>query len=106
MVRHEKVLRGERGDRFAREIITGGEQKPKNGVVANRKTVLLLGRSRAGKTSLINAFANYLFGVKEEDDFRYTVLPMHRRTASINLFVRAAHSMGVKLPEEVRKDLM
>uniref|UniRef100_A0A915C6A8 Uncharacterized protein n=1 Tax=Parascaris univalens TaxID=6257 RepID=A0A915C6A8_PARUN len=83
MARNERVLSGEQGDRFAKEIIIGGEQKPNNGVLANRRTVLLLGRSRSGKTSLISAFANYLFDVKEEDNFRYTIVPMHRRMATL-----------------------
>jgi len=37
------------------------------------KTLLLLGAKRAGKTTMINCLANYMFGVKFSDNFRFKV---------------------------------
>ena len=44
---------------------------PKSG--ENNKIILLVGPTGAGKTTWINAFVNYLYGVKWEDSFRFKI---------------------------------
>ena len=36
--------------------------------------LMVVGQTGCGKTTLLNAFANYLFGIKYEDDFRYNII--------------------------------
>lgn len=42
----------------------------------NDKTIMLVGATGSGKSTLIEGFANYLFGVNWEDDFRFTLLDL------------------------------
>ena len=45
--------------------------RPGNKEAAGHKTILLLGASGSGKTSLINGIVNYIFGVHWQDPFRF-----------------------------------
>ena len=40
----------------------------------NAETFLILGATGSGKTTIINAFANYLWGVEYKDDYRYKIV--------------------------------
>ena len=41
---------------------------------AESKTIIVLGQTGSGKTTLLNSLANYILGVKFEDDFRYVII--------------------------------
>ena len=40
----------------------------------NAEVYMILGATGSGKTTLINAFANYLWGVEYKDDYRYKIV--------------------------------
>lgn len=40
------------------------------------KTIMLVGATGSGKSTLIDGFANYLFGVNWEDNFRFTLVDL------------------------------
>lgn len=42
----------------------------------NDKTIMLVGATGSGKSTLIDGFANYLFGVNWEDNFRFTLVDL------------------------------
>lgn len=44
----------------------------------NDKTIMLVGATGSGKSTLINGFANYLFEVNWEDDFRFTLVNLEQ----------------------------
>lgn len=50
------------------------------------KTILLVGATGTGKSTLIDGIANYVLGVNWEDTFRFTVLNLenHERKRSEN----------------------
>ena len=39
-----------------------------------------MGRSESGKKSMINLFANYLYGIEIQDEFRYEIITEEHRT--------------------------
>ena len=43
-------------------------------VKSKAKTLVVLGETGSGKTTVLNAMCNYLLGVKKEDPFRYKVI--------------------------------
>lgn len=42
----------------------------------NDKTIMLVGATGSGKSTLIDGFANYLFGVNWEENFRFTLVDL------------------------------
>lgn len=44
----------------------------------NDKTIMLVGATGSGKSTLINGLANYLFEVNWEDDFRFTLVNLEQ----------------------------
>ena len=38
---------------------------------ATAKTIVVIGGTGTGKTTLLNSYVNYLLGVEKEDKFRY-----------------------------------
>lgn len=79
---------------------------------------MLVGATGSGKSTLIDGFANYLFEVNWEDDFRFTLVNLEdeekRRhkdqvtifsylTKVLNLFILENNTFGKRV--EVDKDL-
>ena len=47
-----------------------------------RKTILLMGATGSGKTTLINSMVNYILGVEFEDPFRFVLIKEEGSTSS------------------------
>ncbi|XP_072885905.1 uncharacterized protein [Hemitrygon akajei] len=67
------------------------------------KTIMVLGATGSGKTTLINGMINYILGVKWEDDFRYKLIheetgksQAESQTSSITAYV-LHHQVGFKI---------
>lgn len=54
-------------------LFTGGSR-----LYRNDKTIMLVGATGSGKSTLINGLANYLFEVNWEDDFRFTLVNLEQ----------------------------
>ena len=66
---------------------------------ANSKSIILLGQTGTGKTTLINRLINYLTGIKFEDKFRYKIIeeePNRNRsesqTSEVNIYYIHSHN--------------
>lgn len=44
----------------------------------NEKTILLVGATGTGKSTLVDGFVNYILGVNWNDPFRYTVINLEK----------------------------
>ncbi|XP_048029404.1 uncharacterized protein LOC125257035 isoform X2 [Megalobrama amblycephala] len=55
-------------DGFCRRCTFGKERVKEN------KTIMMIGATGAGKTTLINSMINYILGVQWEDDFRFVLI--------------------------------
>ncbi|XP_044189066.1 uncharacterized protein LOC122968131 isoform X2 [Thunnus albacares] len=51
-------------------------------LIKKNKTILLVGETRAGKTTLINALVNYTMGVKFEDNIWFEIVEREKRSQS------------------------
>ncbi|XP_072892144.1 uncharacterized protein [Hemitrygon akajei] len=67
------------------------------------KTIMVLGATGSGKTTLINGMINYILGVKWEDDFRYKLIDeetgksqAESQTSSITAY-ELHHQVGFKI---------
>ncbi|XP_072115621.1 uncharacterized protein [Mobula birostris] len=67
------------------------------------KTIMVLGATGSGKTTLINGMINYILGVKWEDDFRYKLIveetgksQAESQTSSITAY-ELHHQVGFKI---------
>ncbi len=69
-----------------------------------RKTILLMGATGSGKTTMINAIINYLFGVEWDDPFRFLLIDEQIRGSQANSQTRDViaydinHREGLKIP--------
>uniref|UniRef100_A0A0N5ADX8 G domain-containing protein n=1 Tax=Syphacia muris TaxID=451379 RepID=A0A0N5ADX8_9BILA len=79
--RELKQLTCEISTKSPQELIFGGDQQ----CPLSRKTILLIGGEGSGKSSLINSFANYLYGVRESDNYRYTIYPLQQNASESSI---------------------
>lgn len=56
----------------------GSGHLPSSGQNKQKRTILIIGATGSGKTTLINAMINYIFDVKWEDSFGLVLLPVSR----------------------------
>ena len=52
----------------------------------NHRTILFVGDSSSGKTSLINSMANYVFDVKSNDPFRFQLIDQQESQKKVNVY--------------------
>ena len=77
--------------------------QPRQGI-AQHKTILLMGATGSGKSTLINAMINYIMGVEWEDSFRFKLIheisgqnQAHSQTRVITAYV-IHHMEGFRIP--------
>ena len=63
---------------------TIGEPTPDQSTV--EKILMMIGAIGAGKTTLINAMVNYIFGVNWEDEFRFKVVSKHNQIKAYTIY--------------------
>jgi predicted GTPase len=56
--------------------------QPNQRIRREHKTILLMGETGSGKTTMINAMINFILGVEWEDDFRFVLVDEQVRGAS------------------------
>lgn len=68
------------------------------------RTIMVLGATGAGKTTLINGMINYIVGVEWEDDFRFKLInedqstsQAHSQTSKVTVY-KINHQDGFKIP--------
>ena len=94
---------GSKVERFA----FGKSKKVGAGRMQNR-TILMMGATGSGKTTLINAMINYIFNVEWEDDFRFQLIDeqfadkskVESQTSCIMVY-DIHHSEGFRIPYSV-----
>ncbi|MGH0142641.1 UNVERIFIED_CONTAM: hypothetical protein FKN15_064575 [Acipenser sinensis] len=71
------------------------------------KTIMLVGETGSGKTTLINGMINYILGVRWEDDFRYKLIDeetkrsqAHSQTSEITAY-QIYYKEGFKVPHSL-----
>ena len=64
---------------------------------ALHKTIILTGSSKSGKTTLVNAIANHILGVKWDTPYRFTISRKDETTLSTNVY--SIHcEIGFRIP--------
>ncbi|XP_073804436.1 uncharacterized protein si:ch73-170d6.2 isoform X2 [Danio rerio] len=73
-------------------------------ITKESKTIMMIGATGAGKTTLINSMINYILGVKWEDDFRFVLIdegqqtsPAESQTSEITAY-KINHMDGFRVP--------
>ncbi len=71
---YKKPLSGTSKTKRWTAICEETEKKKTKSAGVECKTILLMGATGSGKTTLINSMVNYILGVKFEDDFRFLLV--------------------------------
>ncbi|XP_018930056.1 uncharacterized protein LOC109057288 isoform X2 [Cyprinus carpio] len=66
-------------------------------IVNKYKTIMMIGATGAGKTTLINNMINYILGVQWEDDFRFVLIDEGKQTSEITAY-QINHMDGFQVP--------
>ncbi|XP_073488980.1 uncharacterized protein [Aquarana catesbeiana] len=71
------------------------------------KVIMMVGETRSGKTTLINAMINYIFGVDWKDDYRFQLIEesskksqAHSQTSSVTMY-QIIHEDGFRIPYSI-----
>ncbi|KAK6760285.1 hypothetical protein RB195_021676 [Necator americanus] len=78
-----EIVQGFSKNRQIRKVIIGGHQAPTD----EDKTILLFGPVGSGKTSTINSMLNYLYDVKRENNFRFALSEVTKKTEALTAYV-------------------
>ncbi|XP_029004342.1 uncharacterized protein LOC114854259 [Betta splendens] len=66
------------------------------GTQKSNRTMMLLGATGTGKSTLINTMINYILGVERSDDFRFTLIK-EEQTSEVTVY-KLHHQEGFKIP--------
>ena len=87
------------GDQFVFGKPTVADSRNQIGAQKHR-TILLVGSSDSGKTSLINGMANFIFNVDGQDPFRFQLIPDEADDDKINVY-DIHHADGFRIPHSL-----
>ncbi|KHN81470.1 hypothetical protein Tcan_18017 [Toxocara canis] len=80
---HQRLVAQYGQNKSIRKVVVGGEQEMSIG----DKVVLLFGSKAVGKTSLVDSMLNYLYDIRKENTFRFTVRKESAPTTEVTEYV-------------------
>ena len=81
-----------------RRCTVGSPSLKVNPVSDQERVLMLVGATGAGKTTLINGIANYIYGIKWEDDYRLTVV--HKEGQQSQAFSQTKQITAYTFPQQ------